>query len=323
MFPIGSWLVFLLFFKILDTTFKYSVIWHVIKNLEEKNLRKVLKYAPLMAFLAVSMLLTNIVAVAANPGLDLDQGDEIDYELTEVTSGLNYFNMTGDTSGFANPIDMSEGDEMTFTLAVVTEEVLVHGIEAYDPANNFSNTYTYNASDLAGSVTYVSPLPAIWYDSWFAYNLFYDIYYSNMHFIPWVLTTDWDDHEDSWNDLAEDEQGMTSTFGNVTDITADVDDKTFTMEAKFNATRATEYGETLLAGFDGEIAYKVVVEYADDGHCVKQDITMRDLYVEIEDGEYSSVHMVWEEKEGLPLLYIAIPIVAVVVAVAVYLVLKK
>ncbi len=297
------------------------------KNLEENKLRKILKYAPLMAFLAVSMMLTNIVAVAANPSLEFDQGDEIEYELTEVTSGLTYNNMTGDVSGFENPLEMSEGDEMTFTLGLVTQDVLIHGIESYEPANNFSNTYDYNASDLASSVVYFIPLPTMWYDSWFAWNLAYDVWYSSAHYIPWVITTDWDDHEDIWMALAEDEQGIASNFGNVTDITADVDKDgvTFTMTATYNATRATEMGEPALPdGFDGNIAYKIVAEFdKDDGHCVKQDVTMRNLWTELEDNEYDSVHVVWEEKEGLPLLYIAIPIVAVVVAVAVYLVLKK
>ena len=290
------------------------------KNLEENKLRKILKYAPLMAFLAVSMLLTNIVAVAANPSLEFDQGDEIEYELTEVTSGLTYNNMTGDVSGFENPLNMSEGDEMTFTLGLVIQDVLIHGIESYNPANNFSNTYDYNASDLASSVVYSIPIPTIWYDSFFAWNLAYDVWYSSAHYVPWVITTDWDDHEDIWMDLLEAEQ-TTGSFAGVADITGDVDDKTFTMEAKFNASKDIEMGTT--GEFDGEIAYKVVVEYADDGHCVKQDVTVRDLFDELENSEYSSVHVVWEEKEGLPLLYIAIPIVAVVVAVAVYLVLKK
>lgn len=290
------------------------------KNLEENKLRKILKYAPLMAFLAVSMMLTNIVAVAANPGLEFDQGDEIEYELTEVTSGLTYNNMTGDVSGFENPLEMSEGDEMTFTLGLVTQDVLIHGIESYEPANNFSNTYDYNASDLASSVVYSIPIPTIWYDSFFAWNLAYDVWYSSAHYIPWVLTNDWDDHEDAWMDLLEAEQ-TTGAFAGVADITGDVDDKTFTMTATFNASKDTEMGTT--DEFDGKIAYKVVAEYADDGHCVKQDITMRDLFDELENSEYSSVHVVWEEKTGLPLLYIAIPIVAVVVAVAVYLVLKK
>jgi hypothetical protein len=274
-----------------------------------------------MAFLAVSMLLTNIVAVSANPGLEYDQGDEITYELTEVTSGLSYNNMTGSLSGFENVMNMSEGDEMTFELAVVTENVLVHGIESYDPANNFSNTYDYNASDLFTAVTYAVPFPGtLWYETWFAYNPFYGIYYSGMLFVPWVLTDDFDDHEDSWDKLLAWEV-ENSSFAGVADITGDVEDKTFTMTATFNASQDTAMGTT--DEFDGEIAYKVIVEFAGDGHVTKQDITMRDWWLELENSSYDSVHVVWEETEGLPLLYIAIPVVAVAVAVVVYFVLKK
>ena len=277
-----------------------------------------------MAFLAVSMLLTNIVAVSANPGLEFDQNDEITYELTEATSGMIYENLTGsftpDVPGTPAQ-EMNEGDEMTFELAVVTENVLVHGIESYDPANNFSNTYDYNASDLYTAVAYAVPIPGtLWYETWFAYNPFYGIYYSSMLFVPWVLTNDFDDHEDSWDDLLAWEV-ENSSFAGVADITADVDGKTFTMTATFNASQDTAVGTT--DEFDGEIAYKIVVEFADDGHVKKQDITMRDWWFELENSSYDSVHVVWEEKEGLPLLYIAIPVVAVVVAVAVYFVLKK
>jgi hypothetical protein len=284
-----------------------------------------------MAFLAVSMLLTNVVAVAANPGLELDQGDEITYELTELKYGytahdaMSYENMTGTPTTYTGtPVqNISEGDELTFELAIVTEDTMVHGIETYEPESieNVSNTYDYDASDLNSSCFYTQfVLTGLWYDFWFSLNLVYGVYYSSQNYVPWALTDDWDDHEDAWMDLLAWEQ-ENGTFAGVADITADVDDKTFTMEAVYNASMDTAMGTT--DEFDGETAYYVEVEYAGDGHAKMQKVVLRDLWAETETSEYESITMVWEEVEGMPLLYIVIPIVAVVIAVAVFLVLKK
>jgi len=310
-------------------------------------LKKNLKLAPLITLLVVTLLLSQIVAVAASSSeLKVEQGDEIDYELKEVTEGMIYENMTGNKAGLEYPQwanNMSVGDQMTFTLGVVSEDTIIKAIESFDPAVNITNTYVYDADNLTASFFYFDAfLWAVfgwdfvpWYYTWF--NPFGVP--SRINFVPWVLTTDWDAHEDEWMAVLayEETQGINPAFGGfdgIVNITAEVDDDTsyttpdddevdtvtFTMHAVYNASAG--------ANFENETAYYVEVEYDEEtGQCVMQDITLRDLWNEYEIGNYSSIHMLWEYEDsttklgpgGLPMLYIALPIIAVVVAVVVYL----
>lgn len=262
-------------------------------------MRKILKHAPLIAVLTLTLMLTQISTVSSSStNLEFAQSDRITYELKDVTSDMTYNNLTGKTDGFLNPMNMSKGDEMTFILGVVTSDTYIKAIEAYDPANNFSNTYLYESSDLFRSVFYTVPFPGTeWYETWFTYNLFYGMYYSHMHFVPWVLTTDWADHRDAWMDLLDWEK-ENGSFAGVADITGSAVGTTFTMTAIYNASKDTAMGTTGV--FDSEIAYEIEVEYNESyGYVTNQEITLRDFWTEQEDSDYSSITMLWECKEVL------------------------